>query len=98
MYAGRIIEQGTLEDIFRRTLHPYTEGLMNAVAALHRNDTVLETIRGAVPDLLRLPAGCSFSPRCARCGEACAERAPELRSAGAGHEVRCHEAGGKEEA
>ena len=98
MYAGSVVEHADPLTLFEAPLHPYTEGLMNAVAALHRNDTVLETIRGAVPDLLRLPAGCSFSPRCARCGEACAERAPELRSAGAGHEVRCHEAGGKEEA
>jgi len=71
---------------------------MNAVAALNRNDPVLETIRGVVPNLLHLPAGCPFSLRCDECGKDCVDRFPEMRSVGPGHEVRCHAAGGKEEA
>ena len=98
MYAGSVVEHADPVTLFETPQHPYTKGLMNAVAALNRNDPVLETIRGVVPNLLHLPAGCPFSLRCDECGKDCVDRFPEMRSVGPGHEVRCHAAGGKEEA
>ena len=98
MYAGSIVEHADPVTLFESPQHPYTRGLMNAVAALSRNEAVLETIRGVVPNLLHLPAGCAFSPRCDRCGKDCAVRFPEMRSIRPGHEVRCHQTGGKESA
>ena len=96
MYAGSIVEHADPVTLFEAPVHPYTRGLMNAVAALNRNETVLETIRGVVPNLLHLPAGCAFSLRCDQCGKDCADRFPEMHSIRPGHEVRCHLAGGKE--
>ena len=98
MYAGSIMEHADPVTLFESPVHPYTRGLMNAVAALNRNEEVLETIRGVVPNLLHLPAGCPFSLRCDQCGKDCADHFPEMHSAGPGHEVRCYPAGGKEEA
>ena len=96
MYAGSIVEHADPVTLFETPMHPYTRGLMNAVAALNRNEAVLETIRGVVPNLLHLPEGCAFSLRCDQCGKDCAGHFPEMRSIGQGHEVRCHLAGGKE--
>lgn len=96
MYAGSVVEHARPDTLFEAPLHPYTAGLMSAVAALYRNDSELETIRGVVPNLLHLPAGCPFSLRCDRCAEECAGRFPEMRCAGPGHEVRCHLVEGKE--
>ena len=59
---------------------------------------LLETIRGGVPNLFHLPAGCPFSLRCDQYGKDCADRFPEMHSVRPGHEVRCHLTGGKEEA
>ena len=98
MYAGSIVEHADSVTLFESPLHPYTGGLMNAVKALNRNEAVLETIGGVVPNLLHLPEGCPFSPRCGRCGKDCTERFPAMRSAEPGHEVRCQHPGGKEEA
>ena len=98
MYAGSIVEHADPITLFENGLHPYTRGLLNAVAALHRNDEVLETIQGVVPNLLHLPAGCSFSMRCAQCRPDCADHFPEMRRVAPGHEVRCHLVSGEEEA
>ena len=68
MYAGRVVEQAETFELFAHPSHPYTAGLMSAVASLERGNDKLETIPGVVPNLLHLPAGCSFSPRCAKCG------------------------------
>ncbi len=89
MYAGRVVEQAETFELFAHPSHPYTAGLMSAVASLERGSDELETIPGVVPNLLHLPAGCSFSPRCARCGARCADVVPELREVSPGHLVRC---------
>jgi peptide/nickel transport system ATP-binding protein len=89
MYAGRVVEQADTFDLFARPMHPYTAGLMAAVSSLARGNGALEIIPGTVPNLLHLPVGCSFSPRCAKCGTHCGDVVPELREVSSGHLVRC---------
>lgn len=90
MYAGRIVEQAETFELFDNPRHPYTVGLMNAVDSLEKQQAVLDTINGTVPNLLNLPSGCSFGPRCAHCMAKCTEAVPELHEAAPGHLVRCH--------
>ena len=78
MYAGRIIEQGSLEDIFRRTKHPYTEGLFNSLPNIYDRKAQLKPIMGLMPDPANLPAGCSFAPRCEYATERCHKERPAL--------------------
>ena len=94
LYAGRVVEQAETFELFERPLHPYTRGLLASVASLSGREPVLETIPGAVPDLLQLPEGCSFAPRCGECGARCLAAAPELIEAAPGHWVRCAKSGG----
>ena len=94
LYAGRVVEQAETFELFERPLHPYTCGLLASVASLSGREPVLETIPGAVPDLLQLPEGCSFAPRCGECGARCLAAAPELIEAAPGHWVRCAKSGG----
>ena len=89
MYAGRVVEQADTFDLFAHPMHPYTAGLMAAVSSLARGNGALEIIPGTVPNLLHLPAGCSFSPRCSRCSTHCGDVVPELREVSSGHLVRC---------
>ena len=93
MYAGRIVEQAGTEALFERPRHPYTRGLFRAVASLREGGDALETIPGVVPNLLHLPAGCSFSLRCASCRSDCERRLPALTETEPGHKVRCFLAG-----
>ncbi len=71
MYAGRIVESGTLEDIFNNPLHPYTEGLFNSLPNIQNRKHELKPIPGLMPDPTKLPAGCAFEPRCRYAVEAC---------------------------
>ena len=89
MYAGKIVEQGDVFTIFERPAHPYTQGLLGAVASLRAGAETLETIPGTVPQLQNLPQGCSFAPRCPLCRPECRMRTPELRETENGHRVRC---------
>ena len=89
MYAGRVVEQAETFELFDHPSHPYTRGLMNAVASLEGESAQLDTIPGVVPNLLHLPDGCSFSPRCDRCCEDCLHSAPELAELAPGHFARC---------
>ncbi len=85
MYAGRIAEQGTVEEIFKNPKHPYTKGLLNSIPSLAKDPTGqikkkrLETIPGIVPSLSNLPQGCRFQERCAYVIDACRGVEPELR-------------------
>jgi oligopeptide/dipeptide ABC transporter ATP-binding protein len=91
MYAGRVVEEAPLRELFRDPLHPYTWGLLGSVPRvdLPRPDR-LPTISGAPPSLLRLPAGCHFITRCPHKIPIC-ETEPELRTmAEGGHPDRCH--------
>ncbi|MDO5702486.1 MAG: ABC transporter ATP-binding protein [Lachnospiraceae bacterium] len=89
MYAGRIVEQADTCTLFDDPQHPYTKGLLGAVLSLRSGQEQLDTIPGVVPNLLHLPAGCSFSLRCGQCLERCTSQQPELRDVGNGHLVRC---------
>lgn len=89
MYAGRIVEQAETFALFDAPQHPYTVGLMNAVGSLERIQSRLETIPGTVPELSRLPQGCSFAPRCGRCTNRCTQQVPELTQWKQEHLVRC---------
>jgi len=71
MYAGRIIEEGTLEDVFNRTKHPYTEGLFNSLPNIEDRTAELKPIPGLMPDPTKLPKGCAFAPRCPYATDAC---------------------------
>ncbi|MBQ8986150.1 MAG: ABC transporter ATP-binding protein, partial [Lachnospiraceae bacterium] len=71
MYAGKIVEQGTLEDVFNTPMHPYTEGLFNSLPSIHKKKTELIPIPGLMPDPTKLPAGCAFAPRCKYATEQC---------------------------
>ena len=78
MYAGRIVEQGTADDVFNFTRHPYTEGLFDSLPNLKQRGEELVPIRGLMPDPSDLPPGCEFAPRCPYATERCTQSVPEL--------------------
>ena len=90
MYAGRLVEMGSTETIFKRPRHPYTQGLLES---LPRVDEAaggrLRSIKGSPPDARHLPTGCAFHPRCEHALAKCVTQRPELRSAGAQHTFAC---------
>ncbi len=88
MYAGKIVEQGAVDDLLDRPAHPYTYGLLRSVAAASARGQKLYQIPGMTPSLLDLPDGCSFRLRCARASEACLTM-PELTAPEPGRLVRC---------
>ena len=88
MYAGRVVEYGKIGEVFRRPLHPYTEGLFNSIPRLDADTERLTPIKGLMPDPSALPPGCVFRPRCPYAREACAERAPSPVEAD-GRRVEC---------
>ena len=88
MYAGKIIELGTLRDIFNKAKHPYTEGLFNSIPNIHDRRANLTPIKGLMPDPTNLPEGCAFEPRCPYACEGCKER-QELIALSETHFVRC---------
>lgn len=89
MYAGRIVEQGTLDDVFRNTRHPYTEGLFNSLPNIYDRKTSLKPIPGLMPDPTKLPKGCAFAPRCEYATEQCKMACPELKNISETHRVAC---------
>ncbi|MEY8365563.1 ABC transporter ATP-binding protein [Anaerovoracaceae bacterium 41-7] len=90
MYAGEIIEYGTVEDIFTGDAHhPYTAGLFGSIPNLEEEEERLHPIDGMMPDPTALPSGCYFSPRCPKCTEQCREVHPEEVVSGT-HKIRCH--------
>ena len=92
MYAGRIVEKGTVDDVFNSMRHPYTEGLFNSLPNLKEQGEMLEPIKGLMPDPADLPPGCTFSPRCPYATEACSASVPTLQSVDGSstHFVACH--------
>lgn len=93
MYAGQIVEQASVTHLFEQPLHPYTLGLINSIPILGENQDRLEVIEGVVPNLIDLPPGCRFAPRCRARREhnlsICMNRVPDLEPAQPGHVVRC---------
>lgn len=90
MYAGYIVEEAAVEDIYERPKQPYTLALLAALPRVDkRRDRRLKSIRGAPPNLLVAPHGCPFAPRCEYAYERCAEENPSLRSISANHRLAC---------
>ena len=90
MYAGEIVEVGTLHDIFKRTMHPYTIGLFESIPKLNEDVTRLKPIDGLMPDPTKLPKGCKFCDRCKLATQRCFEEHPQMLSVdGKEHQVRC---------
>jgi oligopeptide/dipeptide ABC transporter ATP-binding protein len=93
MYAGQIVEQSECEELFDHPLHPYTQGLIGSIPILGKLKDRLEVIPGSVPNLVNLPSGCRFAPRCAArvkyALNICTEVEPELIQVKPGHHVRC---------
>lgn len=88
MYAGEIIEYGSVEDLFTgENHHPYTEGLFGSIPNLELEEDRLHPIEGMMPDPTDLPSGCAFSPRCPKCMEKCKQIHPDQY--GEGHKIRC---------
>jgi oligopeptide/dipeptide ABC transporter ATP-binding protein len=96
MYAGQIVEQGPVEDIFEHPSHPYTRGLLNSIPKFKTGDerkqgyTKLITIEGTVPDPLHFPTGCRFNPRCKYAIPECYQQMPLLKEIVPGHQARCY--------
>ena len=88
MYAGSIVETGTVLDVFDNPRHPYTKGLFDSIPRLNAEHTVLTPIEGSPPNPADLPPGCPFHPRCRYCQPICEVQVPETR--GLEHVVRCH--------
>ncbi len=94
VYAGRIVEKGTADDVFNRMRHPYTEGLFESLPNLKERGEKLYSIKGLMPDPSNLPGGCAFAPRCPYATQACEEAVPVLKpvDGSATHFVACRAA------
>lgn len=90
MYAGKLVEWGTAEDVFKRPRHPYTYGLMHAYPSILGERRELSTIGGEPPNLMDPPKGCRFHPRCPRASSVCSAREPMLGELRAEHAIACH--------
>ena len=101
MYAGRIMEKGAVEDVLVSPKHPYTQGLLRCLPRLDSDDSeLLEPIEGTPVDLLALPKGCAFAPRCKNCMKVCLTQQPPTFQMGDGHTSVCwlHALDNREEA
>jgi oligopeptide/dipeptide ABC transporter ATP-binding protein len=91
MYAGLIVEQGSVHEAFANPLHPYTIGLLSSLPGQQKTEgDELKTIEGLVPNLINPPAGCRFHPRCKQAEDICRKKTPELLDRGNGRAVACH--------
>ena len=89
MYAGNIVEEAPVKELFANPQHPYTEGLIASVPRLGKRLHRLPSIPGSVPDLSAMPEGCRFAPRCKYAQEACRKKLPELVTVGENHRCAC---------
>ncbi|MGD2250028.1 MAG: ABC transporter ATP-binding protein [Candidatus Methanofastidiosia archaeon] len=90
MYAGEIVEIGSVETIFDNPLHPYTEGLNSAIPRLDVDTKRLQIIEGTVPNLIEVPSGCRFNPRCKYAMDVCRQEHPIIEEREKNHFVRCY--------
>ena len=93
MYAGRVVESGTVDRIFRAPAHPYTRALLGSIPRMSEHRSRLSAIDGQPPDLAALPPGCAFHPRCPSAVERCREAAPQETAIDDGQRARCWLAG-----
>ena len=89
MYAGKVVEEADVFDLFDAPSHPYTQGLLNSLPSPEHRVEELTPIRGQPPDLSRVPVGCSFAPRCDYRMEVCTREEPPFRDMADGHRSRC---------
>jgi oligopeptide/dipeptide ABC transporter ATP-binding protein len=92
MYAGRVVEQATVQQLFEQPQHPYTVGLLGSIPRLVGEQSRLASIHGQVPDPLQRPAGCNFAERCPFADARCREAPPPLREVATGHASACWKA------
>ena len=90
MYAGRIVERADVFDLYRKPAHPYTKGLLESIPRLDQKGQQLAAIGGLPPNLMRIPSGCAFNPRCKFVQDICREDRPPLREVVPGRESACH--------
>ena len=90
MYAGRIVETGTVKGVFAEPHHAYTRGLLGSVPRRGAERSILLSIEGSPPSLSAIPQGCAFNPRCTFVSERCRKDTPELEEFAHGHQVACH--------
>lgn len=90
MYAGNIVEICSTVQLFKRPLHPYTQGLLNSILTFSKREGEAQVIRGVIPDLIEPPPGCRFHPRCFEAMEVCREEKPAMIEIEEGHWVSCH--------
>jgi oligopeptide/dipeptide ABC transporter ATP-binding protein len=92
MYAGRVVEEAPVMELFTNPKHPYTQGLLNSIPRIEKAERRprLQAIPGMVPDMLDLPKGCKFQARCPKLFEPCAGEEPPLKEIAANHRVRCY--------
>jgi oligopeptide transport system ATP-binding protein len=90
MYAGRIVEHADVYDLYARPGHPYSKGLLDSIPRLDQKGQELAAIGGLPPNLMRIPAGCSFNPRCRYAQDVCREDPPALREVGHHRRSACH--------
>ena len=97
MYAGKVVEECGINELFKQPLHPYTIGLLNSRPELIGKGAKLRCIKGMVPSPFNMPKGCAFAPRCDNVMDICNEKMPELMQVKSGHKARCwlHRGGGK---
>lgn len=93
MYAGRIVEIGTVDEIFKHAKHPYTQALLKAIPQHTKQSNRMHAINGSPPDPLNLPQGCAFNPRCVEVMAQCLETQPPLKTAATGHQYLCFQDG-----
>lgn len=89
MYAGKIVEEAPVIELFKNPMHPYTVGLLNSKPILNREHSRLYSIPGQVPNPIGMPDNCYFSERCEKCLKICKETQPELKQVGENHKVAC---------
>ncbi|MYX19094.1 ABC transporter ATP-binding protein, partial [Streptomyces sp. SID8380] len=90
MYAGRIVETAPVHEIYKAPAHPYTEGLLQSIPRLDQKGRELYAIKGLPPNLLHIPDGCSFNPRCPRARERCLHDDPPLYEVSPTRASACH--------
>ena len=90
MYCGKIVESGTVRQIFHSPMHPYTRDLLASLPSLDVKQDRLNTISGVVPSITALPTGCRYHPRCSVLCEVCSREYPEMIEVEPGHKVCCH--------
>jgi oligopeptide/dipeptide ABC transporter ATP-binding protein len=89
MYGGRIVEQGSLRDIFKKPSHPYTEALLKSIPKVEEKVERLQSIEGQPPSMFALPKGCHFEPRCPYAEDICRETYPPVFQGEDGHTAAC---------